>query len=88
VKPLLPSVLTRLRDVDPNNRRVAYFSTLKAIPFDSLDAKTREEIIRIGLRDREVQVRKRAVELVAGWVEDEEEGVLKVSYAVRYRLVI
>jgi len=73
---LLPSILSRTRDVDINNRRLAFQASLIDLPYASLSNEQKLQIIKSGLKDREAAVKKSATKLVGKWAGDDLLGLL------------
>ncbi|PWN53081.1 ARM repeat-containing protein [Violaceomyces palustris] len=78
----LPFIVERLRDVDPINRRCVYLGSLTLLLQSSaklaptagsskfgLDRLTTEEVVRIGLGEREASVKRAARKLVGTWID-------------------
>ena len=65
----LPAMLSRIRDVDPNMRRLVYAPVLEQAENLELAEAQREYIARTGLRDRESSVRAAAVKLIGSWLD-------------------
>lgn len=74
---LIPSILSRTRDVDVNNRRLAFQASLIDLPHTSLTEEQKLQIIKSGLKDREQAVQRSASKLVAKWAGDDLLGLLE-----------
>lgn len=65
----LPTILTRIRDVDTSVCKLAYTPALEHAEGLELSGEQREQICRSGLRDREPSVRAAAVKLIGSWLD-------------------
>lgn len=74
---LIPSILSRTRDVDINNRRLAFQASLIDLPHTSLSEEQKLQIIKSGLKDREAAVHRSAAKLVSKWAGDDLLGLLE-----------
>ncbi|KAF3935209.1 hypothetical protein ABW19_dt0200638 [Dactylella cylindrospora] len=76
----LPHLLERSRDADSLTRRLVYSRTLPALgDFRLLTISMREKILRWGLEDRDLTVRKAAEKaFVENWVANADSDILEV----------
>ncbi len=68
----LPHILSRTRDIDPTLRRTVFFGSLSSASLDDprrLTLEQRHEIVKNGLGDRELGVRRATAGMLGGWLE-------------------
>ncbi|BFZ59916.1 chromosome condensation complex Condensin, subunit G [Saitoella coloradoensis] len=79
-KGTLPYILERARDQDPINRRCVYSRSMRELgDFRLLRIKDRERILKWGLKDRDLNVRKAAAKMFSSeWIEQANNNLLEL----------
>lgn len=80
----LPSLLERIRDVNCEVR-IAAFKKLLEVNFHQLNASYRATIIKYGLRDREINVKKAAIAIISEWIKTCQNRVPSLLHKLNLR---
>jgi condensin complex subunit 3 len=76
----LPHMLERIKDIRPEVRVAAYTSLTKTADIRHLKNFMRAQVVQFGLRDRDEEVKKAAIQLVLKWLHGLEYSVPKLLH--------